>query len=97
MEPQTESKIVLIADTFPSLAKAEGVWPWNPNRLDLWASELGRTAEAVHSARFLLRLWNAECDWECGRFNAQAAIRIWDRIHRRAFLDVATQDLSVAS
>lgn len=96
MELQTESKIVLIAESFPSLAKAEGVWPWNPNRLDLWASELGRVDDAVHSARFLLRLWNADCDWECGRFDAQSAIRIWDRIHRRAFLDVATQDSSVA-
>ncbi len=97
MELHNESKIVLIAESFPSLARADGVSPWNPNRLDVWASEFGRTNDAVHSARFLLRLWNSECDWECGRFDVQAAIRIWDRFHRRAFLDVATQDSSVAT
>jgi hypothetical protein len=97
MELHRESKIVLIAESFPSLARADGVSPWNPNRLDVWASEFGRTDDAVYAARFLLRLWNSDCDWECGRFDAQIAIRIWDRVHRRAFLDVATQDCSVAS
>ncbi len=96
MEFFNESTIVLIAESFPSLAVADGVSPWNPNRLDVWASEFGRADDAVHAARFLLRLWNLNCDWECGRFDAQVAIRIWDRVHRRVFLDVATQDLSLA-
>lgn len=93
MEIRNDLKIAEIAESFPSLKKADGVWPWSPNRLDVWASEFGRSDDAVHSARFLLRLWNADCDWECGRFDAQTAIRSWDRIHRRAFLDVATENL----
>ncbi|MEZ6082226.1 MAG: hypothetical protein R3C56_43090, partial [Pirellulaceae bacterium] len=79
---------------FPSLRMARGVQPWSPNQLDIWASEILRSENEIHSARFLLSLWNDDCEWECGIWNCQLAIRGWDYVHRSAFLQLATQHVA---
>jgi len=91
-----DATILKLSFAFPSLEKADGLSPWNPVRLDSWAIELGRSRNELHSARFLLSVWNSEFDWDCGVFDPQSAIRSWDRIHRRAYLDYASQDFALA-
>jgi len=81
---------------FPALIDAPGVSPWDPNQLDIWAAESASNNNAVHAARFLLNLWMPSREWQCGRFDMNEAIQNWDRTHRRAFLDWATHETSVA-
>jgi hypothetical protein len=81
---------------FPALLNAPGVSPWNPNQLDIWAAEAASDNNAVHAARFLLNLWMPSREWQCGRFDMNEAIQNWDRTHRRAFLEWATHETSVA-
>ena len=75
---------------FPSLTDANGVMPWDPNQLDIWASELGRDWQAVHSARFILDRWHPGFAWECGTFEPKRALACWDRTHCHVYLDLAT-------
>lgn len=83
----SEGHLEILASCFPSLREARGVSPWNPNQLDIWASEFGRDQNAFHAAKYLLALWNAHNGWECGPFDPKVAIEVWDRTHRRAFLE----------
>jgi hypothetical protein len=83
----TEYHLEVLASRFPSLKDARGISPWNPNQLDIWASEFGRDQNAFHAAKYLLALWNAHNGWECGPFDPKAAIQVWDRVHRRTFLE----------
>jgi len=93
----TEIGIARLAETFPSLARADGIWPWNPNRLDCWAARLERSYNERLSARFLLQVWNPSFDWECGLFDPREAIHFWDTNHRRAFLEFKTINTLVGS
>ena len=92
----TESGLCKVAAQFPSLRTAAGVQPWSPNQLDIWASDILRSEHEIHSARFLLSLWNDDCEWECGIWNSQAAIRAWDHAHRSAFLQLAASQHAMA-
>ncbi len=92
----SEAHLELLATCFPSLREAPGVSPWNPNQLDIWTSEFGRDQNAVHAAKYLLALWNAHNGWECGAFSPKIAIEVWDRTHRRAFLESAVAAAPVA-
>jgi hypothetical protein len=95
MEQQKETEFMMMAMAFPTLREAEGVTPWNPNRLDIWAAEEADSPEAIAAAQFLLSQWNPGCQWECGRFNPQQAFRYWDSPHRLAYLEWASRDSSV--
>lgn len=97
MKRLSDAAVLRIAFMFPSLTNADGLSPWNPVQFDAWANDLGRSRNEVESARFLLSIWNDEFDWDCGTFESQTAIRHWDRAHRRAFLELVCQDLSLAS
>lgn len=92
----SESQLEILASRFPSLKEARGVSPWNPNQLDIWASEFGRDLNAFHTAKYLLAIWNAHNGWECGPFDAKAAIQVWDRAHRRAFLESVAVEPTIA-
>ncbi len=76
-----------LAARFPGLENAAGVWPWNPNRLDIWAAEEASDATAVHAARLVLYIWNRNMDWQCGRFDMMEALDAWDQRHRKPFLE----------
>lgn len=82
----TDFGITKIAEMFPSLNQAEGIWPWNPERLDVWASELGRTDVEVHTARYVLKIWNGDMEWACGVFDQNAALKCWDQTHLNAYM-----------
>ena len=93
---QSDNAFLGLGVKFPALAEAPGIAPWNPNQLDIWAAESADDSNAVHSARFLLNLWMPAREWQCGRFDMNEAIQTWDRSHRRAFLDWAARETSVA-
>ena len=85
----TELGMSQFAELFPSLKNAEGIWRWSPDRLDNWAAEFGCTENELHSARYLLNLWNPENDWTCGCFDQNVASKAWDSKHREVFLKVS--------
>ncbi len=85
----TELGMSQFAELFPSLGNAEGIWPWSPDRLDNWAAESDRSENELHSARYLLNLWNAENDWNCGFFDQNTATKAWDSKHRGVFLKIS--------
>ncbi len=95
MEQQKETDFVMMAMAFPTLRDAAGVAPWNPNRLDIWASEEADSPEAIAAAQFLLSRWNPGCEWECGGFDPHRAFAAWDSPHRLAYLDWASRESSV--
>ena len=97
MEKQSELGFMGHAVQFPSLDNAPGIMPWNPNQLDIWASEVGRDKQTVHAARCILERWNSGFAWECGQFDPKVALEIWDKRHRRAFLELATRSLSYSA
>ena len=87
MKPMNKTQITRLAGRFPALEEAQGIWPWNPNQLDIWAAEITGDQEAVMAARFLLSIWNRNTGWQCGRFDALEAREIWTRSHLLAFLE----------
>ncbi len=97
MERQSEIGFTVHAIRFPSLNEAQGVMPWDPNQLDIWAAQFGREKQAVHAARFILERWNPGFAWECGKFDPKVALESWDKTHRRAFLELATLELSYSA
>jgi len=97
MEKQSELGFLNHAVRFPSLAEADGIWPWNPVQLDDWAMEIGRDKKALHAARFILGRWNSGFSWECGEFDPKVAIECWDSSHRRVFLDLVTSNLGYSA
>ena len=77
-------KMTALAALFPSLRDAPGLSPWDPRRLDAWATVAPNEA-ARHAARFVLGVFD-DCEpWACGRFDVLRAVRAWDDEHRRAF------------
>ena len=97
MEKQSDLGFMMHAFRFPSLNQAPGIMPWNPNQLDIWASEFGREWQAIHAARFILERWNSGFAWECGKFDPKVALESWDAIHRRAFLELVTSQLAYSA
>ena len=84
--PDQETKMASFARTFPCLAKAAGVKPWDANALDQWAAETPVSHGELVTAQFLLAVWDAASAWRCGRFDLMEALRAWDDQHRAAFL-----------
>jgi len=83
---------------FPTLKNADGVNPWNPERLVRWLYLSGApTGGSTHAAKFLLTVWNSSEDWglyarEIGipeatwaPFNVVRAMGVWDEEHQAAF------------
>lgn len=86
MKQLSDAEIIRLAQAFPSLDRAPSLWPWNPVQFDIWANAFERSVNELHSARFLLSVWNRNFDWECGHFDSQLAIRCWDHAHRWGYL-----------
>lgn len=85
----TELGIAAFIAKFPSLKDADGSWPWNPDRFDIWAEEPERTENQLHSARYILELWDSTNDWSCGAFDLNAAAKAWDAEHQQAYMQVS--------
>lgn len=81
--------IVELAATFPTMRE----WPWalepkawNPEGVARFDGSVGPQCDgAVHSARFILSVWNPCTRWKAGRFDLHAALGCWDASHRAAF------------
>ncbi len=81
-----EAKMAAFAKTFPSLRPAPGVAVWHAMALDRWAAKAAVSHGELVTARFVLAVWDAGTEWQCGRFDLMDALRVWDPGHRRAFL-----------
>ena len=73
-----------LARRFPCLADAEGVAPWDPERLYAWIRTAGVGGAAWHAGLLLLNLWG-EGDWE--RFDALEAARVWEDGDKQMFIN----------
>ncbi|MBN8603402.1 MAG: hypothetical protein J0M26_20370 [Planctomycetes bacterium] len=93
----TEIRFLGIALRFESLVDARGLMPWSPLELDSWSCEFGRNPQSIHAARFVLNLWNAGCQWDCGRFDPREALKVWDLRHRRAFMELITENMAYSA
>jgi hypothetical protein len=85
-EAPVKQKMSKLALNFPSLARADGVNPWDADAIDRWAAETPLSLGELVTARFLLAVWNPGYNWRCGPFNLMEALRIWDEEHHKAFL-----------
>lgn len=81
-----------LAFSFPSLYAAPGVYPWNPDKLDAWASGEVKykhdpevDEQGLHAVRFVLSLEDAKRTWRVGAFNLTEAIELWDAPYFAAF------------
>lgn len=77
--------MVVLAHKFPTLRDADGVCPWDAEKLDAWACGPKRTGGGWHAAMFVLSVWRPHAQWRCGRFSAALAMQVWDEHHRAAF------------
>jgi len=78
-----------LALSFHGLARASGVQPFDPEKLDAWASGPAPGHGALCAARFVLSVWNERAPWRSGHFDAMEALGCWDAEHRKAFVDWA--------
>ncbi|HWL10136.1 MAG TPA: hypothetical protein VNQ76_17155 [Planctomicrobium sp.] len=91
MIQNNDIQFIHLAMRFPALYDADGISPWNPDRLDTWAAEETDEPAAVAATQFLLSSWNPSCQWQCGAFDAQRACTVWDPPHRLAYFDWASR------
>jgi len=65
----TRRAMTVLARSFPTLARALGVEPFDANAFVLWLCTSGEAGSgAVRAARFVLQVWNVDTDWrEVGR------------------------------
>jgi hypothetical protein len=56
-------KMTALCMKFPSLRGAKGVKPWDATRFALWVVSDGHASGVIHSARFVLNVWNSRSDW----------------------------------
>jgi len=85
--PTRDIKILELANSFRCLRGAPGVGGglWDALALDAWASG-GASSGEKHTARFVLGVWNARHEWDCGKFDIFDAIDIWNHDDREVFL-----------
>jgi hypothetical protein len=51
-------KMTQLARSFPTLDKADGIEPWDPEKLDVWACGRTPSHAGLHAARFVLAVWS---------------------------------------
>lgn len=56
-------KMVRLCALFPGLRNAPGTRPWDVEELVLWIISRGHSTSVLHSARFVLDVWNSHSDW----------------------------------
>ena len=66
----------------------KGVDPWDA--LELAEKFTGASHGERCVIQFLLNLWDAGGNWECGKFDVIEAYSVWDEKNRNAFLGWAT-------
>lgn len=84
-ERPEETRMTLLAQSFPSLREASGVRPWNADALEAWLMSGAPGHGAKCAGRFVLSVWNSYHEWVSGRFDLHEALGCWDAKHREAF------------
>jgi hypothetical protein len=54
----SSDRMALLCDTFPTLSRAEGVQPFDPEAFDAWACGPVPCHGATYAARFVLAVWS---------------------------------------
>lgn len=80
-----EERMSVFAETFPCLRNKPGVLPWNPQKLQRWASTVASSGER-HCARFVLNVWNPYHKWRLGKFLLVEAMNVLDSGNREAMV-----------
>lgn len=76
-----------LALSFPTLERADGVYPWDARKFDRWVRTSPAVTAGSHWAgRFVLCVWDPGRKWKTGPFNVVRAFQCWDDPHRRAFI-----------
>ena len=90
LHPPYDLRIAVLAWRFPSLSWLDGIHPWDPKRLVRALLMRSHPAAALHSARFVLSVWNPAQVSALGAFDMHQALAAWDDAHRAAFAEWAT-------
>jgi hypothetical protein len=88
---QYGARMTALAESFPTLRDADGVRPWDAQRLEAWLLSGAPGHGASCAGRFVLSVWNSYDEWRSGRFDLHEALGCWDDKHRRAFLAWSVQ------
>lgn len=83
-ELSLDARMTALARTFPTLADAPGVQPWDPKRLAEQLAKPWPGTGARHALKFVLSVWSPPRDEQ--RFDVMGALGAWDSTHREAFL-----------
>lgn len=78
-------RMTRLAESFPALAGKPGVFPWDPDELDGWASSVASSGER-HAAAFVLGVWNKYAEFKVGRFDLHKSMACWDPGNLRALV-----------
>jgi hypothetical protein len=78
-------RMTALAESFPMLGQADGVHPWDADRLESWLLSGAPGSGARSAGRFLLSVWNPYHPWRSGAFDLHEALGCWDNHHRAAF------------
>lgn len=81
-----EAKMTKLALSFPALSGADGVKPWDAERLEAWLRSGAPGHGAKCAGRFVLSVWNPYHEWRAGRFDVHEALGCWDARHSAAFV-----------
>jgi hypothetical protein len=79
-------RMTALALSFPTLANADGVSPWDADRLEAWLLSGAPGYGAQCAGRLVLSVWNSYHEWRCGSFDLHEALGCWDAKHRSAFV-----------
>ena len=82
---QYATRMTTLAQSFPTLRVADGVSPWDAERLEAWLMSGAPGHGAKCAGRFVLSVWNSYHTWACGHFDLHEALGCWDDKHRSAF------------
>ncbi len=84
-EEPNGARMTGLAQSFPGLISADGVMPWDAERLEAWLCSGAAGHGAKCAGRFVLNVWNPYHEWRAGHFDLHEALGCWDARHRAAF------------
>lgn len=96
----TREAMSVLAESFPSLARAPGVRPWDEDAFLAWLCSAGHSHGELLAGQFLLGVWNPSTDWvdyarevaklpypeHAAKFGLFEAMGIFDRKHVAALM-----------
>ncbi len=71
-------RLTALARTFHTLRNADGIDPFDPDTLEVWASNRSLSSGTREAAKYVLWRYDPDRVWKCGRFNAKEGSYVWD-------------------